>query len=113
MTKHRIECINCAGLGLVPIADSKLREICTPCTGLGYTECDNVDVASIATTVKLDADNIMRQTIGKLDDVVILGYTKDGREYYASNMPSGPDALWLLQRNIHQLMHIVDEEQEQ
>lgn len=33
-----------------------------------------------------------------LDSIVILGYTKDGEEYFASSQADGGDVLWLLER---------------
>jgi hypothetical protein len=44
-----------------------------------------------------------------LTDVVILGYTHDGEEYFSSSYASGADVLWLLERLKKQLLEVGDD----
>lgn len=43
-----------------------------------------------------------------LDNIVILGYDKEGNEYFASSIASGPDVVWLFERAKKKLMDIVE-----
>lgn len=43
-----------------------------------------------------------------LTDVVILGYDKDGEEYFVSSVADGAEVLWLLERLKLQLLRIAD-----
>jgi hypothetical protein len=60
------------------------------------------------TTLDHPADRIIEQALGKLDYVLILGFDKDGGEYFASNKSDGADALYVMERAKHKLMKIVD-----
>lgn len=44
-----------------------------------------------------------------LKDVVVLGYTQTGEEYFASGIASGPEVNWLCDRAKHLLLTAVDE----
>lgn len=61
------------------------------------------------TRLNLDPDRVLNKAIGELKDVVIVGYTKDGEEYFASSIADGADVNWLLDRMKHMLMNTVDE----
>ena len=52
------------------------------------------------TSLDLPPDRVLREAIGKLDGVVVMGYEKgeDGEEYFASSYADGGDVLWLLAR---------------
>ena len=39
-----------------------------------------------------------------LDEVVVIGYTKSGDEYFSSSTADGADVLWLLERCKHLLV---------
>lgn len=43
-----------------------------------------------------------------LTEVVIIGYDKNGAEYFASSNADGADALWLLERAKKKLLEITD-----
>jgi hypothetical protein len=60
---------------------------------------------------KLDspADHVIESALGKLEGVVILGYDKDGQEYFASSYADGGDMLWLLERAKKALLEVADE----
>ena len=50
------------------------------------------------TRLDLPPDRILEAAEGALESVVLLGYTKDGEEYFASSLADGGDVLWLLER---------------
>ncbi|MCD6674859.1 MAG: hypothetical protein LT106_18655 [Burkholderiaceae bacterium] len=50
------------------------------------------------TRLNIDPDRALEMAVGKLEGVVIIGYTKDGEEYFASSYADGGDVLWLLER---------------
>lgn len=45
-----------------------------------------------------------------LAGVVVMGYTAEGAEYFASSYADGGDVLWHLERSKHKLLRIVDAE---
>lgn len=47
--------------------------------------------------------------MANLDEVVIIGYNKDGGFYFASSKASGPEILWSLEYAKKKLLAIVDE----
>lgn len=61
------------------------------------------------TTLDLNADDVLQDAIGQLDEVVICGFDKDGKQFFASSVANGADALWHLERAKHALMKITDE----
>ena len=56
------------------------------------------------TKLDLPPDRILQQAVGELEGVVVLGYKKDGSEYFASSYADGGDVLWLLERLKKQLL---------
>lgn len=61
------------------------------------------------TSLDIPADRVLEGAIEKLEQVVILGYEKDGSEYFASSIADGGTVLWLLERLKIKLLDIVDE----
>lgn len=60
------------------------------------------------TTLDLPADRVLEEAIGCLDQVVVVGFTKDGDEYFASSTADGGDTLWMLERAKKRLLDVVD-----
>lgn len=60
------------------------------------------------TYLDTDPDRALEAAIGKLDGVVIVGFTKDGDEYFASSYADGGNTLWLLERFKKMLMEVPD-----
>jgi hypothetical protein len=60
------------------------------------------------TFLDMPTDVILQSAIGKLESVIVLGYTNDGEEYFASSMANGADALWHLQRAAHKLLSMPE-----
>lgn len=107
----RRECAKCGGKGTQRGAlGMAFKTVCETCNGRGYVTLSNVVVAPIVTQHNSDADVVLRQAIGALAQVVVVGHTVDGHEFFASNMASGPDALWLLERGRHNLLNTIDKE---
>ena len=61
------------------------------------------------TRLDLDPDMILTAAVGKLNDVVIVGYEANGNFYFASSQASGPEALWLLKQAEQRLLAIERE----
>lgn len=69
---------------------------------------DVVDIGCV-TTLDLPADRLLSSALGKLDGVVIMGFDKDGGEYFASSYADGGNALWLIERCKLKLLRLPDE----
>lgn len=50
------------------------------------------------TSLDLEADVILDEAMGELKQVVIMGYDKDGNEYFASSVSDGGTVMWLMER---------------
>lgn len=42
------------------------------------------------------------------DEIIVLGYLKDGDEYIATNLGDGPDFLWILEMAKRRLLDTAD-----
>lgn len=74
-------------------------------TYLPEPEKTNVVDAGIVTKLKGDANRVLYDAIlAELSDVIIIGYDKDGDEYFHTNLADGGDALWHLERAKHKLI---------
>lgn len=67
-------------------------------------------IMNIITPLDIPADRVIKNAFGKLQDVVVMGYDKDGVEYFASSSGSGPDVLWMLERAKHRLLQMVQDQ---
>lgn len=56
------------------------------------------------TRLDLPADRILEAAKETVEGVVIMGYTKDGEEYFASSYADGGIVLWLMERLKAQLI---------
>lgn len=61
------------------------------------------------TRLNMNPDDVLNGALGEMDQVVICGFDKDGKQYFASSVADGAEALWHLHRAIHALMKITDE----
>lgn len=73
---------------------------------------DNVVRFPGLTLLDLDPDDMLKEAMGKLEKVLIIGYTEEGEEYISSSFADGPTAVWLLERMKMLLLTIVDVEDE-
>lgn len=58
----------------------------------------NVVYPAFVTKLDLPPDRVLEAAVGELEGVVILGYTKDGQDYFASTYADGGTVLWLMER---------------
>lgn len=69
----------------------------------------NVVTFTGITKLDLPPDRILESAVGQLDAVVVLGYDKEGKEYFASSYADGGDVLWLMEKCKKMLMEVCDE----
>lgn len=62
------------------------------------------------TRLDLPVDRVLESAKEQLSGVVILGYTTDGDEYFASTFADGGEVLWLIERSKKALLEVPDEE---
>ena len=48
------------------------------------------------TTERISPDRILMSALNILEDVIVVGWRKDGHLHTASSNPNGPEFLWLL-----------------
>jgi hypothetical protein len=58
------------------------------------------------TCLDLPPDRILNAAVGQMESVVILGYDKEGQEYFASSISDGGAVLWLLEQLKKQLLEV-------
>lgn len=68
----------------------------------------NGNVVSIGGITKLDlpVDRVLEAAKTSLEGVVLLGYDKEGKLYFASSYADGGDVLWLLEQCKLSLMQV-------
>lgn len=60
---------------------------------------DNVVHLDTLTSLDVPADRILANAAAAdLEGCVVLGWTKDGQEYFAASFADGADVVWLLER---------------
>jgi len=72
------------------------------------------DLVNLDCITKLDIppDRILKEAFGILESAIIIGYDKEGNEYFASSRADGGDVLWLLERTKTKLLSIGEEDGE-
>lgn len=74
---------------------------------------DNVVLWRGLTKLDLPADRVLKAVpIDEMESIIILGYHKDGSEYFASSLADGGDMIWLLERLKKQLLEMPDRMEE-
>lgn len=61
------------------------------------------------TKLDLPIDRVLEAAKRELKSVLLLGYDKDGKFYFASTMADGGDVLWLLENCKKRLLEVADE----
>lgn len=56
------------------------------------------------TRLDLPPDQILEAAKQQLESVVVIGWTTEGEEYFATNLADGGTALWLLERCKRELL---------
>ena len=69
----------------------------------------NVVNLPVITRLNLDPERVLEAAKGKLAGVIVIGFDKDGGEYFASSYADGSDVLWLLERFKMKLLAVPDE----
>lgn len=69
---------------------------------------DKFVIVNGITSPEVSVDQVLEAAIGELDEVVIIGTHKDGKEYFASSIADGPNVNWMLDRAKKALIEIVD-----
>lgn len=68
---------------------------------------DNIVYFPGETKLDIDVDQILEQAKGKLEDVAVVGWTKDEQLLYiAISSPSVPEIVYLLQRANKEMLEI-------
>lgn len=62
------------------------------------------------TVLDINPDKVLSSAIGELEGCVIIGYTKDGYEYFASSYGNQETQLWLCERFKKQVLEMVEED---
>ena len=70
---------------------------------------DNVVKFHGATRLDLSPDQVLQEAIGEVETVVVLGWDKDGTEYFASSVADGGTVVWLLERCKKMLFEKADD----
>ncbi len=68
-----------------------------------------IHILDMVTRLDLPPDRILEAAIGNMESIIVVGYDKDGKEYFASSIADGAQCLWLLERCKKRLLDIVDE----
>lgn len=50
------------------------------------------------TTLDHEPDQVLEAALGKLDTCVVIGYNKDGSQFFASSSSDGGMCMWLLEQ---------------
>ena len=70
----------------------------------------NVVPLRCVTSLPLDPNRVIRSALeAGMTEVVIIGYTKDGGEYFSASIGDGGDVLWHLERAKLKLLRVADE----
>lgn len=70
---------------------------------------DNVVLLGGVTSHDLPVNRILQAAHdADLETVLILGYKKDGSEYFAASTADGAENIWLMERAKHNMMKICD-----
>lgn len=70
----------------------------------------DVVVLPCETSLDIPAERVLEAAIEHgLSSVVVMGYTVDGIEYFASSIADGGTTLWLIERLKRQLLAVAEE----
>jgi hypothetical protein len=61
------------------------------------------------TKLDIPVDRVLENAKDNLDGVILIGYDKDGEEYFASTFADGGEVLWLLKRMETKLLQVAEE----
>jgi hypothetical protein len=55
-----------------------------------------------------DPDRVLQGAIGELESVLVIGFTKQGGEFFSSSVPDGGTCLWLMERAKLKLLQVPE-----
>lgn len=71
---------------------------------------DNVISFRGISSLDLNPNRVLQEAINDdLQYVVIMGFRKDGSEYFKTSVADGGDVLWIMERSKLKLLRTVDE----
>ncbi len=66
---------------------------------------DNVVILPVVTSLDIPASRVLDAAVEEdFAQVVVIGWTTDGEEYFASSASDGGDVLWMIERAKMQLL---------
>lgn len=70
------------------------------------------EIIPLGNVTKLDlpVERILDNAREELESVILIGYTKDGREYFASSIADGGTVNWLMDRFKAKLLAVPETE---
>lgn len=72
---------------------------------------DNISIFPGITPNKYDANiTLEAATRADLDEVIVLGWDKDGELFFSASNGNGPECLWLIEKAKLALLNVGDEE---
>ena len=63
----------------------------------------------VITRLDTNPDLVLESAVGELESVVVIGFTKEGEEYFASSVADGGTALWMVERFKKKLLEVPEE----
>ena len=60
------------------------------------------------TRLDLPVNTVLKAAEDQLESVVLLGYDKEGEEYFASTIADGGEVIWLLEKAKKKLLEITE-----
>lgn len=69
----------------------------------------NIKIFPMVTDKDMHPDAILQVALGKMQDVVIVGFDKDGNDWFSSNKSDAATVLYHLERARHRLMRMIDQ----
>lgn len=68
---------------------------------------DNVIILPVITTLDIPASRVLNGALAAdLDSCIVIGYNKDGSEYFSSSKADGADVLWMMERAKLNLLYV-------
>lgn len=68
-----------------------------------------VILLDVITKLDIPVDRVIEGATGKLDQIVIMGYDKDGNEYFSSSFADSASVLWMIERMKKAVLESVDD----
>lgn len=69
-----------------------------------------VRLVNLESVMDSDPDEVIKNSLGRLDTVMIVGYDKDGEYFFASSSADGGICMWLLEQAKRSLFDAAETE---